>query len=65
MARILVAASFVEPDGKAVSEWYANDHIDCLGGWTAAELVERGLADEVLRFIQRIRLGESDPWPVH
>lgn len=57
-ARVIWAASFVEPDKKRRETWYFLEPIRELHGMTADQLVRLGKADEVTALLRAIASGK-------
>ncbi|MDR6937069.1 MULTISPECIES: hypothetical protein [unclassified Luteibacter] len=59
-ARVLAAASDIEPDAGRRLEWYAHVPIRCFGERTAAEVVAAGETRRLIEMIRDIRRAEKE-----
>ncbi|QDE39830.1 DUF2384 domain-containing protein [Luteibacter pinisoli] len=63
--QVLLAAQAIDRDPERVLRWYSEDPIESLGSRTAAELVDAGHADLVIRFLEAVMVREARAMPVH
>jgi hypothetical protein len=57
---VLRAAAVFEPDHAKLLDWYLGERIACLGGLSAAALVNIGRATLVIDFLKDVEAAERD-----